>query len=95
MFRLCRPATWHRRQALDSVELAIQMIEDYVAWTATHSARLTAAGRANDASYARASLDLGQLYLSLLRQGRCQMLAGERPGIDSRAAFESSLFGDA
>jgi hypothetical protein len=92
MFRLCRPATWHRRQALESIELVIEMFEDHVAWTATHSVRLAAAGRAADASYARALLDLGQLYLNLLRQSRCQLLARERPGIARRAAIESSPF---
>src|SRR5918993_2741313 len=81
MFSVCRPATWYRRQSFDSLAFAIQLVEDHVARTAALSARLATAGHADAAIYARASLELGQLYLDLLRRGqfRLLMVSGSGP----------------
>lgn len=92
MFSIWRAATWHRRQNLDSLDLAIQLVEDHVARTATLSARLAAAGHANAASYARASLELGRLYLDLLRQSRFRLLTCGRLRVGNCAAIKVSLF---
>jgi hypothetical protein len=54
--------------------------------------RLAAAGHADAAIYARASLELGQLYLDLLRQGRFRLLTRKRLRVENYAAIEASLF---
>ena len=92
MFNVWRPATWHRRQTLDRLELAIQLVEDHVARTVALSARLTTAGHANAATYASASLELGRLYLDLLYQGRFRLLTCKRPRVENCAAIKASLF---
>ena len=92
MFSVCRPATWYRRQSFDSLDFAIQLVEDHVARTAALSARLATAGYADAAIYARASLELGQLYLDLLRRGQFRLLMGERLRAENCAAIKASLF---
>ena len=88
MFHMYRPKQWHQRQTVDT---AIQLVEDYVAWADAHSARLAMAGRDKDAAYARALLELGRDHLNLLYWHRHELLSRERPREQGRAVSETFL----
>jgi hypothetical protein len=91
MFHVFQLARSQRRQIIDRLEVAIRLVEDHVAWAEAYSARLAAAGRTEDATYARASLELGRLHLDLLCRGRRRLLLREWPREGGRAALEACL----
>jgi hypothetical protein len=91
MFHVFQLARSQRRQIIDRLEVAIRLVEDHVAWAEAYSARLAAAGRTEDATYARASLELGRLHLVLLCRGRGRLLLREWPREGGRAALKACL----
>jgi hypothetical protein len=86
MFHMGQLATPHCCHIIARLDAAIRLLEDHVAWGEAFSARLARAGRATDASYARASLELGRLYLDSLRQARRQ-LRRERESRQARVPY--------
>src|SRR5215212_3653568 len=92
MFRMGQLATPRCCHIIARLDAAIRLLEDHVAWGEAFSARLARAGRATDASYARASLELGQLYLDSLRQARRQLRLHKWPAKGSRATLESPIW---
>ena len=87
MFRACR-SECYRLQTLDR---AIQLVEDHTARMEALSVRLAAIGRDEDAAYAKALLRLGRSYLDLLCRSRHRLLSRERPRGVGWAITEAAL----
>jgi hypothetical protein len=87
MFRPCRS----ERYRLQTIDRAIQPVEDHIARMEALSATLAAVGRDEDAAYARALLRLGRSYLDLLCRSRHWLLLRERPRGEGWATTEAAL----
>jgi hypothetical protein len=87
MFRPCRS----ERYRLQTIDRAIQPVEDHIARMEALSATLAAVGRDEDAAYARALLRLGRSYLDLLCRSRHWLLSRERPRGEGWATTEAAL----
>jgi hypothetical protein len=87
MFRPCRS----ERYRLQTIDRAIQLVEDHIARMEALSATLAAVGRDEDAAYARALLRLGRSYLDLLCRSRHWLLSRERPRGEGWATTEAAL----
>ena len=87
MFRPCRS----ERYRLQTIDRAIQLVEDHMTRMEALSATLAAVGRDEDAAYARALLRLGRSYLDLLCRSRHWLLSRERPRGEGWATTEAAL----
>jgi len=87
MFRPCRS----ERYRLQTIDRAIQLVEDHTTRMEALSATLAAVGRDEDAAYARALLRLGRSYLDLLCRSRHWLLSRERPRGEGWATTEAAL----
>jgi hypothetical protein len=87
MFRPCRS----ERYRLQTIDRAVQLVEDHMTRMEALSATLAAVGRDEDAAYARALLRLGRSYLDLLCRSRHWLLSRERPRGEGWSTTEAAL----